>query len=458
MSKRAKLWSKTIKKVFSRSLQKETPNNQEISTKFKLLIITQFFPPDYAATGQLIHELASNLGQSDIQVNIFTGQPGYVFQQEQAPNIEIKNNLNIRRSKTVQICSKRIRAKALNGIIFTLRSTWHIIRNARQNNVILLTTAPPFLGIVGYIANLCFGSDYICLIYDLYPNVVVELGIVSETNLITKLWHQVNAMVWKRSKKIIVLSETMKQRIATQHPETTDKISVIHNWANADWIKPLAKQENWFARQHQLDRKFTVLYSGNMGRCHDIETILGAMKLLRNQPVQFVFIGAGAKREPCRQTVTELEIDNCIFLPYQDKAHLPYSLTACDLALVSIAPGLEGVVAPSKLYGIMAAGKAIAAICEPHSYLRQIIDEAGCGAYVDNNRSQDLAAFIMNLATNPELAIDMGRAGRNYMIGNFTPKIITQQYCQVMDVNITNESNVQPELTQTIIDRLASEV
>ena len=460
MPKFSKIWSKKSKQAFSRSLNNKTPNKNKLSTKFQLLIITQFFPPDYAATGQLIQELAHNLGQNDIQVNIFTGQPGYVFKQESAPRTEIKQNLNIRRSKTVQICSSRIRAKALNGIIFTLRATWHIIRNARQNNIILLTTAPPFLAIAGYLANLFFGSEYICLIYDLYPDAVVELGIISQSSWIAKLWHKINSLVWNRSKKIIVLSETMKRRITAQHPQTADKISVIHNWANADWIKPLPKEDNWFARQHQLDRKFTVLYSGNMGRCHDLDTILGAMKLLQNQPVQFVFIGAGAKHEQCRQAVAEFKLDNCTFLPYQDKTNLPYSLTACDLALVSISPGLEGVVAPSKLYGIMAAGKAIAAICEPHSYLRQIITDAGCGAAIDNYKSQDLADFILNLAIDPKLSVSMGLAGRNYMIENFTPKIITRQYCDVLNADTNRQHNNirQTEAKHLIKSTLTSEI
>ena len=457
MTKATNLWSNIIKEVFSRSLHEKESKN-ELSDNFKLLIITQYFPPDYAATGQLIQELARNLGENDVRVNIFTGQPGYAFEQEQAPDLEIENNLTIRRSRTAQMGSRRIRARALNGIIFTLRSAWAIFRNAHKNDAVLLTTAPPFLAIAGYLANLCLGTEYICLVYDLYPDAVVELGIISQNNLITKFWNFVNRKVWQRSKKIVVLSDTMKQRITDKHPLVADKISVIHNWADADWIKPLQKQQNWFARQHGIDRKFTILYSGNMGRCHDIDTILGAIKLLKDEPVQFVFIGAGAKYEPSRQTIADLKLNNCTFLPYQDKANLPYSLTACDLALVSIASGLEGVVAPSKLYGIMAAGKAIAAICEPHSYLRQVVDDAGCGAYFDNNCSQQLADFIMTLANNPQLANDMGNAGRKYMVENFTPKIIARQYCEVLDVNAIEQGNIKPETVNKIKDILISEV
>jgi len=435
VSDRFQLWSQKTRKVFARALRGKTQTSNFDSRQFRLLIITQFFPPDYAATGQLIYELSQQLSNQDVAVSVFTGQPGYAYEQKQAPTVEIDRLVRIQRARFKQFYSKRIRSKTLNGIIFTLRSAWYLLRNARRYDAVILTTAPPFLSIIGYIANWISQLDYICLVYDLYPDVVVELGVISAQNPIAKLWHKLNSAIWHRSAEIVVLSETMKQRIAVQHPAIADKISVIHNWADPAWIKPIPKAENWFAQQHNMSDKFTVLYSGNLGHCHDLDTILDAAKLLRQEAVQFVFIGAGAKYQHCRQTVAEFELNNCLFLPYQDRANLPYSLTACDLALVTIAPGLEGVVAPSKVYGIMAAGKAIAAVCEPHSYLRQLITDAHCGAAFDNNYSQQLAEFILTLANNSDLTNSMGDAGRNYLQQHFTPQLIAQQYCDVLGVD-----------------------
>ncbi|MEL6927703.1 MAG: glycosyltransferase family 4 protein [Cyanobacteria bacterium J06600_6] len=435
MSYRFKLWSEKTRNVFTKALGAKVLRKTSDSRQFKLLIITQFFPPDYAATGQLISELSHQLSEQNIEVNVFTGQPGYAYQQEQAPKIEVDRRVKIRRTTFRQFYSQRIRSKTLNGAIFTLRSAWHLLRNARQYNAVILTTAPPFLAVVGYLANLVTKLEYICLVYDLYPDVVIELGVISPNNAIAKLWHKINGHIWQRSQEIVVLSETMKHRIVAQHPTIANQISVIHNWADPNWIEPISKAENWFAQQHQLRDKFTVLYSGNLGHCHDMDTILETAKLLREQEIQFVFIGAGAKYQKCQAMVAELKLGNCLFLPYQDRANLPYSLTACDLALVSIAPGLEGVVAPSKVYGIMAAGKAIAAVCESHSYLRQLISDAHCGVAVDNHHSQQLAEFILILAANPDLAKDMGDAGRNYLQQHFTPQKIAQQYCSVLRVN-----------------------
>lgn len=440
MFKTSRFWSKKEKKIFSQTLQSKTRISQPAFTKFNLLIVTQFYPPDYAATGQLIQDLAHFLSQKGIQVNIFTGQPGYAYKQRQAPTLETSHNIKVKRSRITQFWSQRIRGKTLNGVVFTVRAALYLIKNARQNNAVLLTTAPPFLSIIGYIVNCLFQTKYTCLIYDLYPDAATELGVIDHDSLIAKLWHKINHIIWQKSENIVVLSETMKRRVIAKHPTIAPKISTVHNWADAEWIKPVPKQENWFACQHGLNQKFTVLYSGNLGRCHDLDTIIGAIKLLKQQPIQFVFIGAGAKHDLCRQTATELNLTNCIFLPYQDRTNLPYSLTACDLALVSIAPGLEGVVAPSKVYGIMAGGRAIAAICEPHSYLRELITDAQCGQSFNNNSCQELADFILALAVNPEISVNMGKAGRLYLQQNFTPQIIAQKYYEILGVN--------PQLTE----------
>ena len=414
----------------------------------RLAIVTQFFPPDYAATGQLIEELANNLGQYQIQASVFTGQPGYAFARSNALKRELTpGRVQIRRTQTTRLWSKQVRGKTLNGLLFCLRAGVQIVKHRKEIDVLLLTTAPPFLSIIGWFANLLFGIPYICLIYDLYPDVVTELGVSKDNSFIVKVWHKVNHLVWGRARQIIVLSSTMEQRLLSKHPRLLDKIKVIHNWANAGKIEPMDKQNNWFAKKHQTDRAFTVLYSGNLGRCHDADTILATVKLLQDKPIQFVFIGAGVKYQKCLQEISAMGIKNCRFLPYQPKQVLPYSLTCADLGLVSIADGLEGVVAPSKLYGVMAAGVPIAAICEPYSYLRSLINGIGFGACFDNNDAENLADFILQLAQNPRKAKKMGSIGRQYLLDNFTPQITARQYAEVIrcdrDLKINSFINSQ---------------
>lgn len=412
-----------------------TRQNRQI----RLSIITQFYPPDYAATGQLIEELAVQLGRIGLSVQVFTGQPGYAFHNQSAPKNEHLGPVTIRRSRSTRLWSKRIRGKALNGVLFCLRSFLHLLRSRSRGDVLLLTTAPPFLPILGYFAHKIFGIPYVCLLYDLYPDVAVELNVVSKKHWLVRLWDATNCRIWKNAQQVIVLSSSMKDRIVAKCPEISDKIAVIHNWADPTWIVPIAKQHNRFAKEFNLVDKFTVLYSGNMGRCHDLETILEAVKLLQAEPIQFVFIGNGAKRQAFRAEADQLGLVNCQFLPYQDKENLPYSLTACDLSLVSVSPGMEGLVAPSKLYAALATGRPVGIICEQHSYLRKIVTNGDFGEAFNNGDAVGLAAFIRRLAADGRLVKQMGQAGRQYLLSNFTPELIAKQYSEVLQEAVGGE-------------------
>jgi glycosyltransferase involved in cell wall biosynthesis len=433
-------WTDTIRNVFLGRIESKRRAKKET---FDLSIITQFYPPDYAATGQLIQELANELTKQGMNIHVFTGQPGYAFEKATAPVFEYSENLLVKRSRASRLWGSRVRGKAINGVFFCLRSVIHLLKSGWRGKTLLLTTAPPFLPAIGYLMNLCFGQPYVCLIYDLYPEAVFELKVLPAHHWIIKLWDRFNRHIWGKARQIIVLSSTMKDRIVTKHPQIEAKIAVIHSWADTDSIKPIPKENNWFARQYNLVDKFTVFYSGNIGRCHDVITIMEAARLLRNEPIQFIFIGSGAKKPTCKRIAGIRALHNCLFLPFQDKKDLPYTLTSGNLALVSIAPGLEGVVVPSKLYGVLAAGLPVAAICEPHSYLRQLIADAGCGATFENGDAIALANFIHHLSVNPDQTARMGIASRRYCETHFTPEIIAKEYAEVVKSGESQELGVR---------------
>ena len=430
----------------SRFIGEKSSSQATTNLPKKLSIITQFYPPDYAATGQLIEELATQLAALGMQIHIFTGQPGYAFQETAAPAKETSEGISIQRSRTSRIWSRRIRGRALNGLLFCLRAALHLLKSASRGEVLLLTTEPPYLLIVGYLAHLCFRVPYVCLLYDLYPDIAVQLNVVPAHHWIVRFWNWLNLLIWKNASKVIVLSSTMKENLTSKCPELEEKIAVIHSWADPNWLKPIDKQENWFAQKFDLVDKFTVLYSGNMGRCHDMDTILAAAEQLKDEPIQFVFIGNGAKRQACIDKVNSLKLENCHFLPYQKKSLLPYSLTACDLSLVSVSNGLEGLVAPSKLYGILASGRPVAVICNAQSYLRQLVAEAKCGEVFDNGDGVGLAEFIRRLATNSQVAQTLGNAGHHYLWANFTPEIIAKQYLETLCSTRVENSSTTPSL------------
>ena len=420
LSKRKKMTSKN---------KRDLGRNERL---IKLSLVTQFFPPDYAATGQLIEELVRELAYLGVEIEVFTGQPGYAFVKKNAPAQEQFSQIKIRRTRATKMWNQRIRGKAVNGVLFTLRAMLHLIRHAHRHDVLLVTTAPPFLPILGYLANKLFKLPYVCLLYDLYPDIAVALDVIPEKNWLVRFWQMLNRLVWQEASQIIVLSSGMKQQVADICPQVTDKISVIHSWGDAKEIIPINKQDNWFAQQYKTVNQFTVLYSGNMGRVHDIDTILEAAKLLKDEPIQFLFIGAGARRKQLLEEIKQLGLNNFQFLPYQEKSDLPYSLTACDLSLVSMDRGFENLVAPSKLYPALATGRPVAVVCPQHSYLKELIAEADCGQTFDNGDSQGLAEFILLLSKDNQLAKNMGKAARQYMQSHFTSEVIALEYLKVL--------------------------
>jgi glycosyltransferase involved in cell wall biosynthesis len=398
--------------------------------KTSISIITQFYPPDYAATGQFISDLAQGLAQSGFDVSVFTGMPGYAFRQTDVQRQENSNGVFVRRTGSIHLMSKRIRNKIVSSILFLFRCVIKFRRRGIRGSHLVLTSAPPFLGLIGWFYNKIFGHSYSCIVYDIYPEVAVRLKVVAADHWIVKFWEFVNRKVWERANSLIVLSNPMRDLLVSKYPFLADKIHVIHSWADPEFIKPIAKSDNWFAKQYDLVEPFVVLYSGNLGRCHDAETILDAARLLQDrQDIKFVFIGNGVGSQHIKRAIAQENLTNILQLPYQDQEALPFSLTTCDLSLVSMLPNVGDTIAPSKMYGTLAAGRPVAVICPEDNYLRDIVNQGKCGACFDNGDARGLANYITWLAANPHIQSAIGKNARQllekeYTVGKALPKYI----------------------------------
>ncbi|MDX2255234.1 MAG: glycosyltransferase family 4 protein [Pseudanabaenaceae cyanobacterium bins.39] len=417
--------------------------------KTSISIITQFYPPDYAATGQFISDLAQGLAQSGFDVSVFTGMPGYAFRQTDVNRQENNNGVFIRRTGSIHLMSKRIRSKLVSSILFLFRCIIKFRRKGIRGSHLVLTSAPPFLGLIGWFYNKIFGHSYSCIIYDIYPEVAVRLQVVADDHWIVKFWEFVNRKVWERAESLIVLSNPMKDLLVSKYPLLADKIHVIHSWADPEFIKPIAKSDNWFAKQYDLVEPFVVLYSGNLGRCHDAKTILDAARLLRQrQDIKFVFIGNGVGAQSIKNAIAKEDLPNILQLPYQDQDTLPYSLTTCDLSLVSMLPNVGDTIAPSKMYGTLAAGRPVAVICPEGNYLRDIVQQGNCGACFDNGDARGLADYIVWLAANPKLKDAIGSNARmllekEYTVGKAVPKYIQALGLESQDAIAYNSVNYE---------------
>jgi glycosyltransferase involved in cell wall biosynthesis len=215
----------------------------------------------------------------------------------------------------------------------------------------------------------------------------------------------------------------------------TDKEPVIiPNWTNVDFIKPVLKPENPFVLTHRLLDKFIVMYSGNLGITHDLETIVSVAELLKNEKeIIFVIIGEGAKREKIARLIKEKELANLLLLPYQERETLPYSLGAADVGVITLGKGAEHVSVPSKTYYTLAAGAAVLALASPDSELGILIDEYACGKLFSGEQHNEIADFIYSLSKNKEL-LNQYRKNARVASLNFSPENAKTYYNEIKKI------------------------
>ncbi|MFN7528469.1 MAG: glycosyltransferase family 4 protein, partial [Dolichospermum sp.] len=300
-------------------------------------------------------DLAKGLSQHGYSVNIFTET------QSKETTLESLSKININRAFSPIKSSTSIFSKIISSIFFLIGALWYVIFSVPSKTTLLIASNPPYAGILGILFNIVRRGKYYFLLQDIFPESAAMSGIMKQNSILYQFFSKLIYLTYKYSEYIIVLSTSMQEFLEKKYPDLKPKIKVIENWAIED-IPVVSKRENNFAQQHELDEIFTVLYSGNLGRLHDIETITEAAKILKDEPIKFVFIGDGAKTKIVNQAIENYQLQNILLLPYQPRELLPLSLTACDISLVSLIPGAELIVAPSKLYGMLSAGRGIISI------------------------------------------------------------------------------------------------
>jgi len=382
------------------------------------------------------------LAAEGLQVQVLTGMPAYAFNKNKPfpSKVEFRPGVFIRRTRSSAFWPKKIKGRAFNGLLFCFRMFSRLLRYSRRGDLLLFTTEPAFLPVVGWITHKLTGAPYVYLVYDLYPDVLVDLNVLSAKHVIVRVWQVLNRLILSDAREVIVLSEPMRDRVFSQLGEKSSKVNIISSWADDKMIAPISKDANWFAIKNDLVDKFCVVYSGNQGRCHDMVTIAATALALRHEKnIVFLFIGSGPQNQRLRDLCDEWCLDNCHFLPYQDYEDIPYSLSSADLALVTLAVKAEGLVAPSKLYGHLAAGTPVGIVSPDNSYLKTLVDTYGFGKWFANGDAAGLAAWIKYLGESPAELKELRKLSRTYSIFHSSPNVVVPKYMDLFLKHLPKE-------------------
>jgi colanic acid biosynthesis glycosyl transferase WcaI len=207
----------------------------------------------------------------------------------------------------------------------------------------------------------------------------------------------------------------------------------IEKWADGEKLRPKATADSVLRRRLGLADKFVIGYSGNLGRAHEFETVLGAAERLRSDDgIAFLFIGAGAKMDELKASAVRRHMTNFHFLPYQPRESLEDSLAAADVHLVTLIPSLEGLIVPSKFYGILAAGRPVVFIGDVDGELSRTIRASHCGVVVASGNSTELFDAIKSLERDTDVRTNMGLAARELMCSRFAARRALDSWAQLL--------------------------
>lgn len=248
-------------------------------------------------------------------------------------------------------------------------------------------------------------KKYRSLIYDIYPDALVADGFVSKNNFVIKIWAHVNRIFFRRAERIYTITDGMAEKISQYI--NRDKIEVVPLWCNPQ-IRHIERKNNQFLKNHNLEDKFIIMYSGNIGKGHNVDVIPEiALKLKEIKQIQFIIIGDGWEKPSIVKRVEELNLKNVLFLPFQPKDRLSDSLSAADLCFVSVAPNDASLSMPSKTYNCLAAGAGILCSAPSDSMLTKLVKDNNAGVSFEPGDIHIASKLISDLISNAELVNKM---------------------------------------------------
>ena len=392
----------------------------------KILLITQIFYPDEVSTAGLFTKLCEVLAEDNIDVEVWCAQPSYTIRKRQPSKI-IYKNIDIRYLFSTNFPKNSLFGRILNYLTFSVSLIFRLLFS-KGKTLVFTHTTPPSLGIlVSFLCNIK-RRKFVYILLDIFPDGLIRLGKVSDKNFFIRVWEKLNIRALERSQRIVVIGRDMKKWVIEKVKDVTEKTTYLPLWQDERLIIPMAIEVNPFVRQNNLQGKFIVQYSGNMGLWQDMESLGELVVSLKQGDIEFVFIGDGMRRKELLESFKGEIPSNVRFFPFQPNKHLGNVLTACHIALISLRDGMTGMAVPSKIYGIMAAGVPSVAMVPFDSEVAMILKEEDCGIVVGPGDIQGLENAILRLKEDEKLRREMGKNARIAFENKYTVGVIAEKY------------------------------
>lgn len=406
------------------------------ATPRSLLLHCQVFWPDNTATSQMITAVAEDAAAAGWRVMVVTSAKGYNL-EETYPVFERHAGVDIHRVSGAQFDRHNIFGRLANWVSFIIFSGWKLL-TLSKSSCLVVTSSPPLSICLAWLLFQLRQIPFVFVSHDLYPEIAIASGILRSESSGARLANWLFGCWMSRAAAVIVLGDCMKRRMLAAHPRIQlERVLPIDNWHDGELLFPLARQTSSGAT-------VCFQYSGNLGAGHEFETLLAAMNQLKGRiDLRFQFVGRGKKRPQLEANVQQFGIGNCTFHDYVPEEELNRSLNQADVCLVTLAQGFEGLIVPSKIYGIMAVGKPVLYIGPLDGEVPTLVHQHQLGWVVEQGNVTGLVCALEEATGHPELREIFGSNARRAFDAHYDRPLATKKYIEVFD-SVARSGNDQP--------------
>jgi glycosyltransferase involved in cell wall biosynthesis len=388
----------------------------------RLLVLNQYYWPGVEATAHLLTQLCEALA-ADYDVTVITGR---LLGHEDDPDYERLNGVEVIRVHSTAFDRSGLFRRAVNYFTYLGRALRRGLTATTRPDLVLCMTDPPMVGDVALLVARRYRVPLVVVSQDVFPEIAVEVKRLNNP-LLVGLLGVLTRFYLRRADAVVAIGETMRARLEAKGVRP-HRLRVIPNWVDAEAVTPQPRDNAW-AQANGLDGRFVVMHSGNIGHAQDLETLITASTSLGDlDRLAVVLIGFGARHAHLVQLAEELDADKVSFLDYQPREVLPQSLSSADLHFVGLGRGLSGYVVPSRVYGILAAGRPVLASADAESETARLVREVECGIVVPPGRPDLVAEAIRAAASGEHDLEEMGRRGRAWVEANADKAVAVGRY------------------------------
>ena len=397
-----------------------------------ILFLCQFFYPEYNSSATLPFDTAKYLASHGFTVDALVGYPKEYSADKNTKVKETVEGVGIRRLKYLQLKRTGTIGRLINYFSFTFIAFLNIFRLKGYKTVIVYSN-PPVLPLVPIIAKKLFGTKFVFVAYDVYPEVAYASQSLTPTSLISRVMNLINGMLYKNVDCVVTLTDEMKDFLLKNRPGlTADRVTPIANWAHEKESAPDHEAYKRFG--YKDDDQFIVSYFGNMGTCQDVETMLEAAELLKDDDrIRFLFVGHGNKKDAVALRMKERGLKNVQLLNFLTGKDFQQAVAISSCAIVSLEKGLIGTCAPSKYYSYLQGGMPVLTVVEKESYLAKEVREEKIGLTVEIGDGKAMADAIVDMLEHPQECSEMGKRAKKLYSEKYSYEIAMQKYGEVIE-------------------------